>query len=212
MEAYNFKEYFLASQIVNETFFNLEKVAIINEEIATVSKQKIQEAIDYGLKSMSMDFSFVIKFGASIGGLYQPLSKFYAGQGISFTEQELILLAGSLLGTLTKEDATKAKAAITKLLKGKNKAKKTVNIAIEIFKGLMKKLQGQQMVFAYAIMLVPIMEALEKIAGGNITAVNATTIKNIILGMSINFGIYAGSSKLKSIFNSLRAKINNKKE
>jgi len=210
METYNFKEYYLASKIVNETFFNFEKNQSYSEE--TIDKQNLESAIEYGKNSLKLDLAFVIKFGLGIGGLYEPLQRFYAGQGITFSEQELILLAGSLLGTLTKEDFVNSKKAIDKILKGKNKLKKLASASLQVFRGLMKKIQGQQMLVTYSFVLVPIMEAINKISNGNMSSVDATTIKNIALGMAINFSIYAGSSKLKTVFNSLKNKFSSRKQ
>jgi hypothetical protein len=181
---------------------------------ASVDKKTIENAvieINRGATDgLKLDTKVVLSFAAGINGFMGPATKFFKGEYGGFSDQELLFLAIALVGSFQKTDMKKFKVLLLRLLKGKGKLRKIVLNAREVFVALMKRLNTVGSMGAFTVLLVPIMGALSNITGGTASAVNATMIKNILLGMGINYSFYALGSGIKNVFSRLQKRLTNK--
>jgi hypothetical protein len=176
---------------------------------ATISKDDIKsavEAINNDAKlGIKLDTKIVLSFAAGIQGFMGPATKFFKGEYSGFSNQELLFLAIALVGSLQKTDLKKFQILLQRLLAGKSKLKKIILSAHKVFVALMKRLNTVGSMGAFTVLLIPIMAALSNMTTS--TPVNTTMIKNILLGMGINYSFYALGSAVKNSFNRLKQKL-----
>ena len=203
------------SPIVKSFLENFENCLLsceymIVEQSSIPSDENIKKVLTDASKKFHFDLGLVAHFSTGVGGFIGPLSKFFSNQNVTVSEQELILIAFSLLATLEKPDMKVFSIMFSSLMKGKNKLKKLMETSRKILVGIITKLKAVGNVFAFTSLMIPIMDALTKVAGGNLSAITGETIKNIIIGMAINYSIHFGGPASKKVYTQLKTKLSSK--
>lgn len=177
---------------------------------ASISKDQIKAAVQTinndAKMGVKLDTKIVLSFAAGIQAFMGPATKFFKTGGFGgFSNQELLFLAIALVGSLQKTDLKQFQLLLARVLSGRGKLKKIVMSAHKIFLALMKRLNTVGSMGAFTVLLIPIMAALSNATAG--TPVNATMIKNILLGMGINYSFYALGSGIKNVYNRLKNRL-----
>jgi len=202
--------YFLVKECIEKIY--AFEVTRKDEEVydeALIDRGDLKKVVDSIKSKFGLDMKFALVFGAGITALYNPVAKFYASQSVSLSKEELIMLCVAFVGSMRKEDFAKSKKLINNIFSSNKKMYALATTASTLLKGIMKKLGGMTNLVAYTVLLVPIMSAIQDVAGGSLTSINMDTVKNILIGMSANMAIHTLGTQgsFKSLYNNLKKKL-----